>query len=351
MDSLELTTATHLSASAEVSTSFDNPGRAYFDVHKAERRATELLRDIMQFRRVIHAKEGSCDVSLCQACLTPHLKKVVSAMLRDEAITFVLPAFPGKSPNPAKILGPLPDMGERRALQFLNDLCDRVKRYHKHGARIILCSDGRVFSDVIGMNEEDVTAYRNRLDQMIEELGLTNISTFALDELCYGIDTAAARKTLMQQYGQSLESLRERVRRGGAEGQHSEDEEAHRMYCGITRFLVEDAMHPGQTKSRSSIQKDCRVRAYEVIRRSNAWSELIADQFPGAVRMSIHPQTCGAAKIGIQLLGTESWLTPWHGVAVDTGKDFILMKRSEADKLAARLILDSEGRPSHYRLA
>src|SRR5690606_14168433 len=94
-----------------------------------------------------------------------------------------------------------------------------------------------------------------------------------------------------------------------------EDKEAHHIYCGITRFLFEDAMYPGQTRSRTAIQKDCRVRAYEVIRRSNAWSALLAQRYPDAVRLSIHPHPCGAAKLGIQLLGAECWMTPWHGVA------------------------------------
>lgn len=346
---LELTTTTPMGTDADVATGFESAGQVSVAVASAEIRASAILRDIMQFRRVT-APSSACDVSSCLRCLAPHLAKVVSAIVRDEAIILVLPAFPGKSPNPAKILGPLPDMAERRALGFLNELCNRIKQLHNPGARIILCSDGRVFSDVIGMNEDDVTNYRAHLDQIIGELGATNLSTFTLDELRDGGDTAAARLKLMDQYGQSLESLRERVRRGRFSADYPEDEEAHRMYCGITRFLVEDAMHPGQVKSRSAIQKDCRIRAYEVIRRSNAWSELIAERFPGAVRLSIHPQTCGSRKIGIQLLGTDSWMTPWHGVAVDTGEDFVLMKRSEAESLGAALIRNADGRASHYKL-
>ncbi len=323
--------------------------RLEVDFDTVAKLATEVLRDVMKFRRIV-TPDSSCDIATCRLCHAPHLNKVVSAIMQREPIAFVLPAFPGKSPNQAKVLGTLPDMAEQRALAFLNGLCDRIKKIYSPGARIILCSDGRVFSDVIGMNESDVTAYQNELDRMIREHRLTNLSTFNLDELCGERDFVQMRIDLMEKYGDSLESQRARISRGGKDSENPEDQESHRMYCGITRFLFEDSLHPGQTKSRTAIQKDSRARAYEVIRRSNAWSELIAERFPNAVRMSIHPQTCGSAKLGIQLLGTESWMTPWHGVAVDIDDEFVLMKRWEVEKLDAELICDKEGRPSHYRM-
>ena len=35
--------------------------------------------------------------------MRPHLSNVVAAILENRPITFVLPAFPGKSPNPSKV--------------------------------------------------------------------------------------------------------------------------------------------------------------------------------------------------------------------------------------------------------
>ncbi|WP_241480356.1 L-tyrosine/L-tryptophan isonitrile synthase family protein [Legionella norrlandica] len=109
-------------------------------------------------------------------------------------------------------------------------------------------------------------------------------------------------------------------------------------------------MHKDQTKSRSAIQKESRFKAYEVIRRSNAWSNLIREHFPEAVRLSIHPQTCGAKKLGIRLIGSESWMTPWHGVAVESKNGYVLLKRSEAEAIGAKLIYSPDGRRSHYKL-
>ena len=311
--------------------------------------AKDILTDIMQFRR-ISGPQKACFTIPCQSCLAPHLSKIVSAVARWEPVTFVLPAFPGKSPNPAKVLGPLPDMAERRALEFLQYLCDRISQYYSPGAQIILCSDGRVFSDVVGMRDEDVTAYQEELSRMIVNLELTSISTFNLEELHGGSDFNQMRSQLMDNHGEPLDLLRAAVSRGGKVNDCSvDDKEAHRLYCGITRFLVEDAMFPGQKQSRSAIQKECRIRAYEVIQRSKAWSELIATRFPNAVRLSIHPQSCGANKLGIRLIEPDHWQTPWHGVAIDVGGRFILLKRSQAETLGAHLV-HREGRPSHYIL-
>lgn len=310
--------------------------------------AAKILKKVLQYRR-LHPSQQICGPA-CPSCQAPHLEKVLGAIRTRAAVTFVLPAFPGKSPNSAKVLGPLPDMGEQLALRFLQKLCDEIEELYAPGARIVLCSDGRVFSDVVGMREQDVTDYQDELDRMIAELGLKNLSTFNLDELGSTHDFDRMRADLMGRYGTPVEVLRDKVLRGAKPHARAEDEEAHRMYLGITRFLVEDSSFPGQPKSRTAIQKECKVKSYEVIRRSNAWSELIAERFPEAIRLSIHPQTCGGKKLGIRLVGSESWMTPWHGVAVKLDDEFVLLKRHEAEARGARLVLSARGRPSHFEL-
>lgn len=310
--------------------------------------AKKILVDVMQYRRMSNPATA-CEAPFCERCLEPHLGKIVSAVSEGRPVTFVLPAFPGKSPNSAKVLGPLPDMAERCALEFLQHLCDRIRRYYAPGAHMVLCSDGRVFSDVVGLRDEDVTNYQDEISNMIENLGLSSLSTFNLEELYEGLNFDEMRTSLMEHHGEPVEMLQAAVSRGKAEDASVDDKEAHRLYCGITRFLVEDSMFPGQTRSRSSIQKECRVRAYSVVQRSKAWGELVEEQFPDAVRLSIHPQTCGSKKLGIRLIGFETWQTPWHAAAVHVGDRYMLLKRSQAEALGAHLVMRF-GRPSHFVL-
>lgn len=309
----------------------------------------KILTDVMAFRRLAKS-DHSCEGANCKACSSHHLVKILNAVRKNQPVTFVLPAFPGKSPNSEKVLGPLPDYAEMLSLKFLKNLARKIKHYYSPGIKIIICSDGRVFSDAVGMKEAHVTAYQTALDDMIEELQISEISTFNLDDVYSGLNFNEMRTLLMKKHGRSLESLKQKIKNGKEPHALAEEQEAHRMYCGITRFLFEDSLTPGQTQSRTSLQKDARVRAYEVIRRSNAWSELIEQQFPEAVRLSIHPQTCGAKKLGIRLIANESWMTPWHGVAVETSNGPILLKKSEAEARGAQLICTASGQPSHYRL-
>lgn len=310
--------------------------------------AIKILAEFMTFRRVPQSID-SCSNIYCPKCSSSHLPKIISAVKEKKPVTFVLPAFPGKSPNEEKVLGYLPDYAERLSLNFLGKLCERIKNFYQPGIKIILCSDGRVFSDIVEIKEHNVTAYQVELAKLIKEMSLLDISTFNLDDVYKERNFVQMRDKLMQRYGTSLDFLQYKIRNGAKSSASIDEQESNRMYRGITRFLFEDSQHSKQTKSRTAILKESRAKAYEVIRRSNAWSNLIAEHFPEAVRLSIHPQTCGAKKLGIRLIGNESWMTPWHGVAVENETGYILLKRSEAEALGAKLVYFSDGRPSHYK--
>lgn len=316
--------------------------------------AMAILREVLKCRR--GAGHACCTADApCSACNDAHLSKIVAKIEQGQPVSFVLPAFPGKSPNLGKVLGILPDMAERRALQFLQQLAERIGRIYEPGAHIILASDGRVFSDVVGMRDEDVSAYRDELRAMIAEMGLDRISTFNLEELYEEASFDEMRAQMMDTFGPSIEDMRASVKRAAKDPAATDaDRELNRLYCGITRFLVEDASFPGQTLSRNAIQKKARVRAYQVIQRSQAWSGLVERYFTDAVRLSIHPHGCGSKKLGIHFIATangDNWMTPWHAVALETEEgSFMLVRRSAAEAMGARLVHQG-GRPSHYTMA
>tara|TARA_Y100000768_G_scaffold388408_1_gene384139 strand:+ start:13905 stop:14885 length:981 start_codon:yes stop_codon:yes gene_type:complete len=305
--------------------------------------AQKILGEFLKVKRSI----SDCDEN-CHHCQVPHLDKVYESVRKNHPIEFVLPAFPGKSPNLNKVLGHLPDLAEEQSLIFLNSLCETIQEIYTPGAKIIICSDGRVFSDVVGMKEDHVTEYQMSIDSLITELKLSHLSTFHLDEIAPGESFEAIREALVLTHGRSIEQIRSDVKRGQAESAHSE---IHRMYCGLVKFLVEDQLHPEIKISKSQIQKQSRKKAYHMIQRSNAWTNLIEELFPSAVRLSIHPQACGSKKLGIQLLGKETWMTPWHGVAVKIDGKLRLMKRWQAEELGANLVRDRNGKARYFEVA
>lgn len=287
--------------------------------------ARDVVGIMARFRRL--ADGAPCVNTRCVRCESPHVERAAAAIRRGRPVEFVLPGFPAKSPNPRKVLGILPDEAELQALRFLEDLCDRAREFYEPGARVIICSDGRVFGDYVGIPDGNITAYQDQLAVMLRAFG--NLSAYNLDDKWPGLGFDAMRQRLNDEYADSDEQVRASV---------TTDDNARRLYLGISRFLFED--QKGNTdESNRTIQRRAKQRAYGVIQRSKAWGALVSDVFPTAVRLSIHPQPCGSSKLGIRLGRTpDAWLTPWHSVAVRLGEGFQLMKRHEAEAAGAKVV-------------
>lgn len=305
--------------------------------------AADLARQIVETifsRRRLLPDQGETSFE-CEA--EPHLAKVHDAIRRQRPVRLVLPAFPAKSPSRLKTLSHLPDHGEELALISLSALADRIAELYPPGAQILICSDGRVFADVVRIPDPDVTAYNRALRDFAAEQGLNNLEFFDLDDVYPQMsDYVALREELLILYGEPLTTLQQRCRT---------EAEAVEMYRGITRFVFEDFLglpdFAGQ--SRNAVQRLARASAYRVIQRSNAWGRLLADRFGDAVRLSIHPQFRRSEKIGVNLIdGGDCWATPWHAVVLKRGDQVSLVQRWEAESMDANLVFKN-GRPSYFQ--
>lgn len=300
--------------------------------------AERILRTLFRHRR-LQPGAGACAENPCELCLGLHLPKVRRFVAGNEPVHLLLPAFPAKSPNKSKVLGSLPDMAEELALDFLEGVCREVREFYPPGARVTVCSDGRVFSDLVGVREADVTEYGREIASMLGRLGAGSLDTLNLEDLFDLDDKDALREQLCEHYAEPLTAIEERVR----------TYERHRaLFNGIHRFLFEDRLVIEPGKSRNRLRNECRERALRVIQRSEAWGRLIQECFPVALRLSIHPQPPHSDKIGMLLGDAEdAWLTPWHGVALKTDAGFKLVRRHEAEALGAKVV-ERGGRASHY---
>ncbi|OEJ95781.1 L-tyrosine/L-tryptophan isonitrile synthase family protein [Streptomyces thermolilacinus] len=302
--------------------------------------ADDILRLVFSFRRLAHGPaDGACAAGTCEECFALHRPKVERFIEQGVPVHFVIPAFPAKSPNPQKVLGTLPDMAERVSLEFLQELCDYTRHYYEPGARITICSDGHVFSDLVGVPDETVHAYGAELESLLAAIGADAINTYGLEDAFPGFPFDEQRAMLTSQYAVPVEDVRARALAEPA---------ARNIFGGIHRFLFEDRMALSTGRSRNSVREETKSLAYQVIQRSDAWSQLVEDFFPEALRLSIHPQVSHSPKIGIHMMRTkDNWLTPWHGVALDDGDGIRLVKRHEAEQLGATLVMRG-GRVSHY---
>ena len=248
-------------------------------------------------------------------------------------------AFPAKSPNRQKVLGSLPDLAERIALDFLRSMCEHIGHFYEPGARITVCSDGHVFGDLISVSDEAISSYRSDLEALLVDIRAHNIDLYSLDDAFGAGDFTELRRKLEENYAATVAELRQQIATSPA---------TKTQFNGIHRFVFEDLLVLRPETSRTQLRLASKDLAYQIVRRSNAWSRLVAEQFPSAVRLSIHPQPCHSEKIGIHMIRTrDNWLTPWHGVAMDDGNRVTLIKRSTAEKLNASVVWRN-GRPSHF---
>ena len=301
--------------------------------------ADKIIQLLMEYRRGIFSEEDKHDHHL--DCVAVHFKKIVCQIKAGKPILFVLPAFPAKSPNADKTASRLPDLGERLALQFLDDLCQKIQLFYPPGALVMICSDGRVFNDLVRVSDAEVDAYAEGIRHILREDSLMRIMTFALDDYYGAMPYASMREKLVEDYGESVTLIKAKVKI---------DQAANQLFNGIHRFIYEDQLSIYLSLSKNQIKILTKKIAYHVIQRSNAWSCFVEKQFPDAVRLSIHPQLCGSEKLGIMLLKSRDvWATPWHRVVLYDGKEHKLVRKAEAEQMGATPVFAKE-QFSHYVL-
>lgn len=300
----------------------------------------KILKILFNHRKISEADKACLDHT-CATCMELHETDIHFYTSQDKPVHFILPAFPAKSPNPSKVLGTLPDLGEEIALKTLEDLCKEIQSIYPPGAFVTICSDGRIFSELVGVTDEDVTLYVNGIKEIILKLKLQQIRIVNLEDLMKGSSFDELRSSVLKTYAESFEDLQNKLK---------SNTEFKSLFNGIHRFITEDrkAMQPG--KSSTQVKEEAKPIALKVIQHSNAWTRFLAYVYPDAIRLSIHPYSSHSYKIGVRLTKAEdNWITPWHGVIVLQKDGYVLMKKSEAEKKNARLVTENN-RPYYYTL-
>ena len=102
-----------------------------------------------------------------------------------------------------------------------------------------------------------------------------------MEDLSETSEYIVTREQLVLHYAEPLAAIWQRVK----------DHDQHRLlFNGLQRFLFEDRVAIETEKSRTQVRNECKERTYLVMQRSDAWGRLLSDCFPGALRLSIHPQ-------------------------------------------------------------
>lgn len=286
---------------------------------------------------------------------------------RNITIQAVLPAFPCKSSNYEKVALMQPDMGEELALRRVIEFVQKVEQIYPPGLRFFVVSDGHVFSDCINVDDDVVDTYTNELIALYEKIkpenfcgilfrGLNDcfespLKAYAMDILAQTeVDhhlktkldelTEVNRKILMLGCDDNADLIREQIKTPGHPRLF--------LYRGFNRFMHEDLINtPTAIKlSGKKFKKLVSQVAYEMIRRNDAYLNLVELVFPFHLRLSIHAHPNTGPKFGIRLLDPETCCavnhdqgeeekllhipTPWHNAIFDVaGRDKLIVSSAK----------------------
>ncbi|SCU83289.1 LAFA_0D02740g1_1 [Lachancea sp. 'fantastica'] len=288
-------------------------------------------------------------------------------------IECILPAFPCKSSNSDKVHGAVPDKGEELALRRLIAATREVQSFYPPGMKIWIVSDGHVFSDCIGVDDDVVDAYTAKLHELYNSLatpGVDAIGFVGLKELFLGDNTMTSfdesmvseidlphytgskicevselsRRILMKGFDTDDGRLRQQILIPGHPRLH--------LFRGFSKFMMDDLSHLSHFKnsSRKGFKKVVSKVAFEMIKRNDAYSNLVELLFPHHMRFSIHAHTNAGPKFGVKIISRhqcqivksldaqeepsfEDLLhipTPWHNCVIKLHDVYYLAKSKVA---------------------
>lgn len=297
-------------------------------------------------------------------------------------IECVLPAFPCKSSNFDKVAGHIPDKGEEFALKRLIKVTQNAAKVYPPGMKIWIVSDGHVFSDCIGVDDDVVNSYTAKLHQLYENIAIPGVDAIGfcgLNDLFFNGAAApkfntglikdvqighftgtkvcsvsdVSRSILMKGCDTDDGRLRKQISIDGHPRLH--------LYRGFSRFMMEDLIRLPyfENTSRKGFKKVVSKIAFNMIRRNDAYSNLVELIFPHHMRLSIHAHTNSGPKFGIKVISSDQCQivkslsdieepkfedllhipTPWHNcvVKLNNGQYFLTKSKVVKDAMESGL--------------
>lgn len=257
---------------------------------------------------------------------------------RGLPIEAVLPAFPCKSSNIDKVAGTSPDKGEELAIKQIIEFVELVNRIYAPGMKFFIVSDGHVFSDCINVDDDIVDAYTASLKKLYHRLrpdGFDGVVFRGLND-CFAAEskhlveplllevtvdhfldtkldreTETNRKIMMLGCDENADLLRLQI--------NTPHHPRLYLYRGFNKFMYDDLTQYQNSKqlSKKKFKKLVSQVAFEMIRRNDAYSNLVELMFPFHLRLSIHAHPNCGPKFGIRLLDPDNCAPQNHSQDVE----------------------------------
>lgn len=244
------------------------------------------------------------------------INNIAHFVARAQPVQFVLVGFPFKSGNSEKkVIGFLPDMAERKSLEYLQQITDAVKAVYAPGANVLIYCDGVPFADTLGIPVANVMAYEQALKTMVKDL--PNITIFSSEDMVkkHGLSSIDEIIPFFDGYNPSDEQMRSELKQLPAVLLKRIEGELD--YARGQEHVRKIGLHEIVTQI---ISREERLRTY------------IGETFqlPHYIRLTVHLATDVSKKFGLRL-SPDSDVTPYHGVMVEDGEQWMIKFKKDID--------------------
>ena len=230
--------------------------------------------------------------------------KIAKAIQANQPILLNCVGFPYKSQNTAKkVLTPQLDFAERHSLEYLSQMLAEISALYPPGAKLTIFTDGMVFCDMEGIDDQTVALYESQLKKISGDLPHIKIAT--LSDLLPN-KTPEEMRAYIEEFAPS---------NGDFQSKLTSDPTLKEEVDLLSKRLVLELDHPeGRTFLSTNPAEDIAAR---LTQRSLQYSAFLkAHRRPEAIRLSVHFQPDIVTKMGIKLSET-SYVTPWHGILIE----------------------------------
>jgi L-tyrosine isonitrile synthase len=226
-------------------------------------------------------------------------------------IPFILIGFPFKSANhEKKVLGALPDMAERRSMEYLNSLAVEIEKIYKPGAVITIICDGMPFSEYVGNSPETVRAYEITLQRLVQDLPSIQLITSVDLQRDISLKSAEELNQYIDQYEPSNEQYKKRL--------ETDVKLQDSFQTMLGRLAIEFDSSTGRSYLSSKGANALENVTFGLLAREMRLRSFIEDRFTPSqsIRLTAHYSRDVSKKFGMKLSPTSN-ITPYHGVLVD----------------------------------
>ena len=238
--------------------------------------------------------------------------KILYLYKKKEKLNFVIPAFPGKSPNKNSCFSHLPDYTESIAINTLKKFICDIEDIYPYGCRLTIIHDGHFFYYLnITREEKELNEYINTLRECLNK----KILSKTIYDLTSEKDLKNAYLTFEKKYLKSQSNYNSDLSK---EILFTKNEFSDRIYTAKL-----------SNTQKQKIAKKIAISSFKI---KSGINEMINDLFPEYIRLSVHYQDINSMKIGIKLIpNSVNKGTPWFYVAYITKQQEIILGKKDWD--------------------